>query len=77
LEHQEFRIATNGHQFKVQKKCRRLFREYWSDCGSPGLFSGRTSYFDSLKDARKYLAEIEKIEARLRGEWKAVWKIKI
>ena len=70
-EYNNFRIVTNGYEFKVQEKFVSFWkgRLKWVDCTCDAWES--PIYFKTIEDAKTYMMEREKLLAR-SGKWERV-----
>ena len=72
-----FRIMSNGHEYKIQKKCFTLFfkKEYWVDLRKPigDLYDMGfcPTYYNTLSEAKVDLDKFVEHDSKLT-EWKEV-----
>lgn len=71
----EFRIVSNGHLFKIQKKVRNVIhipfitaRYCWADIGK---YWDSPKFYSSVEDAEKDLVKFQNYEKK-RTEWTEV-----
>jgi hypothetical protein len=72
----EYRVVSNGVQFKVQKKNKFLFWTFWTDMGTR-IFMGTgfhtsVEYFNTIENAEVYKQSIIEQDKKWNSDWREV-----